>query len=265
MRAMKKILFLILINLTALCCGSEKIVSLSPALTELIFYLGSGSQLIGRSDVCNYPSEAALLPVAGKFAAPHVERILSLKPTLIVTNDLINPNIKTTFEKCNIKTSMLQCRNIAEYRKCVEILSRILNAGEKGRKEIERIDNFLKNPPPPLNIKVLWVIWDSPLMVAGKNSLPDEVIRLAGAENIAANVPQPYFKCSYDWLLEQDIDVIVWSASPNGWKNRSFWQKMTAVKANRIIHDLNPDLIQRPGPRIFEGIMLVRQTLEKMR
>ena len=141
---MKKILFLILINLTALCCGSEKIVSLSPALTELIFYLGSGSRLIGRSDVCNYPSEAALLPVAGKFADPHVERILSLKPTLIVTNDLINPNIKTTFEKCNIKTSMLQCRNIAEYRKCVEILSRILNAGEKGRKEIERIDNFLK-------------------------------------------------------------------------------------------------------------------------
>ena len=264
MRAMKKILFLTIINLFSVCCGMERIVSLSPALTELVCILGCEKQLAGRSDVCNFPASITDVPIAGRFADPYIERIIDLNPTLIITNDLINPNIRATFEKYGIRTEIIPCRNIAEYRSCVEKLGSILNAEAKADAELERIDNFLKNLPGKQTLKVVWVIWDSPLMVAGKNSLPDEVIRLAGAVNVAANVPQPYFKCSYDWLLEQKIDVIIWSASPNGWKHRSFWQKLDAVRKNKIIHSLDPDLIQRPGPRIFDGIMLLRKTLEKM-
>ena len=159
---------------------------------------------------------------------------------------------------------MLKCRNIQEYRNCVEILSIVLNVKEAGQKELKRIDMEMAKKRKVLPLKVLWVIWDAPLMVAGKNSLPDEVIRLAGAENAAAAVPQAYFKCSFDWLLEQKIDVIIWTASPNGWKRHRFWKKLPAVKQNKIIYDLDPDLIQRPGPRIFEGVKLLRQRLEKV-
>lgn len=263
MRAVKTILFLILINIYCLN-AAEKIISLSPALTELVCYLGCEKELIGRSDVCNYPESVTKLPIAGKFGIPNVERIISMKPTLVIANDLINPNIFKTFETCGIKTMMIQCRNIAEYRLCVQKISTAINAAEAGKKELKRIDAKIAEKRKPLNMKVLWVIWDSPLMVAGKNSLPDEMIYLAGAENVAANVPQAYFKCSFDWLAEQKIDAIIWSASPNGWKRKTF-RKLEVVKNNKIITDLNPDLTQRPGPRIFEGVELLRKKLEALR
>ncbi len=265
MPVMKRILFLILINFVFAAVGNERVISLSPALTELVAHLGCEKMLIGRSDVCNYPATVRKLPVAGRFASPYTEKIIRLKPTLIITNDLINPNLIKTFADCNIKCKMMQCRNIAEYRSCVENLSRLLNAGENGKKELERIDKKLSTKRTPLKLNVLWVIWDSPLMVAGKKSLPDEMIRLAGAENVAANVDQAYFKCSYDWLLRQKIDVIIWSASSNGYKKHRFWSKLAAVKNKKIIHDLDPDITQRPGPRIFDGIELLRKKLEKMK
>lgn len=263
MLVMKTILFLILINLSFLN-AAERIVSLSPALTELVSQLGCEKHLVGRSDVCNYPESVKKIPVAGRFGDPNVEKIISMKPTVFITNDLINPNLCKTFEKQGIKTFMLKCRNIQEYRNCVEILSIVLNVKKARQKELKRIDMEMTKKRKVLPLKVLWVIWDTPLMVAGKNSLPDEVIRLAGAENAAAAVPQAYFKCSFDWLLEQKIDVIIWTASPNGWKRHRFWKKLPAVKQNKIIYDLDPDLIQRPGPRIFEGIGLLRQRLEKV-
>lgn len=263
MQVMKKILFLILINALSVS-AAERIVSLSPALTELVCHLGCEKQLIGRSDVCNFPESVRKIPVAGRFADPDIERVLRMKPTLVITNDLINPNVITTFRKSGIKSAMLQCRNIAEYRSCVQQLSSLLNVRERGQKELERIDKELAKKHKPLNCNVLWVIWDAPLMVAGKNSLPDELINLAGARNVAENVPQAYFKCSFDWLLRQQVDIIIWSASPKGYKRHRFWKKLPAVVKGKIIENLNPDLIQRPGPRIFEGIKLLRQSLEEM-
>lgn len=264
MQVMKRILFLILINLVLNAAAEERIVSLSPALTELVCYLGCEKELIGRSDVCNYPESIRKIPVAGRFADPNVEKIISMKPTIVITNDLINPNLCKTFEKHGIKTFMLKCRNIQEYRDCVRTLSAALKVREAGEKEIARIDSEVLKKRSILPLKVLWVIWDSPLMIAGQNSLPDELIRLAGAENVGKNVPQAYFKCSFDWLLEQKIDIIIWSASPRGWRNHRFWKKLPAVRNDKIIYGLNPDIIQRPGPRIFEGIKLLRKKFEEM-
>lgn len=264
MQVMKTILFLILINSVFFAGGSERVVSLSPALTELVCHLGCEKKLIGRSDVCNYPSSVRKIPTAGRFAAPNLEKIIQMKPELLITNDLINPNTAKTFEKHGIKTEILKCRNISEYRECVKKLSVLLNVQQAGEKELKRIDSEMNVKRKELPLKVLWVIWDSPLMIAGQNSLPDEVIRLSGAENVAGKVSHAYFKCSFDWLLKQKTDVIIWSASPDGWKKHRFWKKMKAVQQNKLIIDLDPDLLQRPGPRIFEGIRLLRERLEKM-
>ena len=109
MRVMKIILSLIFIDLSYLA-AAERIVSLSPALTELVCKLGCEKQLIGRSDVCNYPESVKKIPVAGRFADPNVEKIIAMKPEIFITNDLINPNLCKTFEKHGIKTLMLKCR-----------------------------------------------------------------------------------------------------------------------------------------------------------
>ena len=118
---MKHILFLSLI-LSSLLGGAElRVVSLSPALTEVICHLGKEKLLVGRSDVCNVPSSVKRLPVAGRFAVPFVEKVMALKPDLLVSNDFVNPGIKAAFERAGIKTLQLPCRTMAEYRRCVEV------------------------------------------------------------------------------------------------------------------------------------------------
>ena len=258
-------IFLFFSCIPLLSAGEKRIVSLSPALTELVCHLGCEKQLVGRSSVCSYPESVKKVAVAGRFAIPYTEKVISLKPDIIITNDLVNPNLAKTFAACRIGCEVMPSRNIAEYRKCVEKLSRLLNVEAAGKRELDRIDEKLRKKIKKLNLRVLWVIWDSPLMVAGKNSLPDELLKMAGADNVAGEVPQAYFKCSLDWLLKQKIDVIVWTASTDGYRRNRFRKNLAAVKNNKIIHDLDHDLVQRPGPRIFDGIELLRKKLENMK
>ena len=239
---MNKLLSMLLLFVLPLVAQEERIISLSPALTELVFKLGKGRQLIARSEPCDYPPEVKKLPVAGRFADPDMERILTLRPTLVITNDLINPGVRTVMENAKIRCIQKQCSTIEEYVEWVKLLG----------------------PLPKMKRKVLWVIWDSPLMVAGAGSLADGLLQRVGVENIAGNVKIAYFKSSYDWLLEHQPDAIVWTASKrDNLKKHRFWGNLKAVQQDRVVMLPNNDLIQRPGPRITEGYKLLAEQLRK--
>ncbi|MBQ9446786.1 MAG: ABC transporter substrate-binding protein, partial [Victivallales bacterium] len=127
----------------------------------------------------------------------------------------------------------------------------------------ERVEREAK-PLPKIKRKVLWVIWDSPLMVAGAGSLADGLLQRVGVENIAGNVKIAYFKSSYDWLLEHQPDAIVWTASKrDNLKEHRFWGNLKAVKQGKVVMLPNNDLVQRPGPRITEGYKLLAEQLRK--
>lgn len=246
----------------------QRVVSLAPALTELVFRLGKGGTLVGRSNVCNYPPEAKKIQVAGNFGDPELERTLRLRPTLIIANDLIRPTLKKTFEQAKIKVILMQCRTPEDYFLWVKQLGDVLGCPGKADAEIRRMRGRLAEyermaKESPTGRKVLWVIWDSPLMVAGKGSLPDTVIRLAGGKNIAAGVEQEYFKASFDWILQNPPDVIVWTASGEPEKSHAFWKQLAAVREGRVVSKIDPDLLQRPGPRLPDGIGALRAELEK--
>ena len=263
---MKKALLTLLFLSAALSAQEMRIVSLSPAMTELVWYLGKGPAMVGRSEVCDFPPEVRTLPVVGKFADPHMENILRTKPTHIVTNDLINPGAAKIWERNNTKTFLCQVQTVADYRRCLAGLGKILNIPERTEAELRLLD---KNtvPPPPLNKKVLWVIWDAPLMAAGKGSFPEELLALAGVQNIAGNVSQPYFKCSYDFLLKNQPDAIVWTASKRtiaDLRKHRFWKKLRAVQNGQVIFLDAADPIQRPGPRMFERLTFLRKKLEAL-
>lgn len=257
-----KYLVLLFILISSLGAAELRIVSLSPALTELVCFLGKGSSLVGRSDVCNFPQQVKKLPVAGRFALPFAEKILSLKPDLLITNDFVNPGVKVNFQRAGIRTLQLPCRNMDEYRKCVEILGRELKVPEAAAQEIKRIEALKKSPEKKFDLRVLWVIWDTPLMTAGRRSHLNEIIELAGAQNATGEFDLEYLRPSYDKLLKKKIDIIIWSASGQGWKKRRIWKKFHAVKNNHVAADLDQDLLLRPGPRMAEGVEKLRKLFE---
>ncbi len=244
--------------------GSEarRVVSLSPALTELVFHLGCGEMLVGRSDACDYPAAAQALPIAGRFASPYLEKIISLRPDLLITNDLINPGISAIFIQHGIEVLLLPAATLADYRQSVVCLGERLHS-DRAAAELQRVDDFLSSAPPSLDLKILWVIWDSPLMVGGASSLPDEIIRLCGAKNLAGSIPQAYCKCAFEWLWENQPDIIIWSGPERDLPGDRLWRPLRAVQANRVIRDLREEILLRPGPRLLEGIGDLRRRLRE--
>ena len=259
---MKYILFLFLICVSTLAAGELKVVSISPALTELICFLGKEKLLVGRSEVCNYPESVKKLPVAGRLAIPFVEKTVGLKPDLLVANDLVNPGVKAALERSGIKTLVMPCRSMADYKKCVEVLGKELNASEAAARELERIARWENKPRKKLDLKILWVVWDTPLLTPGRRALLHDIIVKTGAENATGEFDQEYMRPSFDKLLKKDIDVIIWSASSAGWKQRRVWRKFPAVQKNRVCAQFDQDALLRPGPRLPDAVMQLRKMVE---
>ena len=271
-RLFRLVLTAVLLLTAGLFCNSDelRVISLSPSLTELVFWLGKGSDLVGRSAVCDYPAEAAKLPVAGNFADPDIERVLKLKPDLVITNDLMRPGKDKALTRAGIRFVRMQCRNMDEYIRWVEKLGVLLNCPEAAAREIGRIKKRLeKFRLQAAKIKrkktVCWVIWDSPLMIAGSGSLPETVIGYAGGVNVAKDLHPEYIKVSRDWLLKVQPDILIWTCSrPLNRKDR-FWSSLNAVKSGRVVMAPDSSLLQRPGPRLPDGIEMLKREMGKFK
>jgi len=246
--------------------GELRVVSLTPSSTETIYQLGMEKALVGRSSACDYPAEVRGLPVFGDFATPNLEALIRAKPDVLLISDFKTPAMEKSLEKAGIRVVRQLCASAADYRKSVEQLGEVLACPEAAKKELARIDARMAEfaALPELKTKVLFVAWDAPLMVAGKGSLADEMLRTIKATNVAGKVPQQYFKCSFDWVLKNPPDVVVWQATENvDLKSHRFWGKLDAVKNGRVVRIDDMDLISRPGPRMFDGMAELRRKISE--
>lgn len=247
-----------------------RVVSLSPSLTELVFQLGRGKMLVGRSSACDFPAEAAKLPVAGGFADPDLERVMKLKPGLVITNDLMKSGKGKVLARAGVRLERMQCRNMDEYIRWTEMLGRLLDCPEAAAVEVARVRNKLDKlriqaGKTASRKKICWVIWDSPLMIAGGGSLPETVIQYAGGVNLAQGLQPEYIKASKDWLIKNQPDVLVWTCSRPLNKKDRFWKALKAVRNGAVINAPDSSVLLRPGPRLPEGIEWLKFELEKIR
>ena len=263
------------LTLTLLFCGlmlscsggnaGTKIVSLSPGITEIICHLGRQKQLCARSSACDYPQEIRNLPSAGDFARPDTAKILKLKPALAATNELIVPSAAGTLQRYGIKVLFLPCRSLQEYCNAVSALGNALGAESAANRETARIREFCKKmqQKKKINCRVLAVVWHKPVIVPGENTLLNEIIRCAGAETCDFQGTKGYFKPSYKWLLNCNADTILLFGKMIDLDAHPVLKHLKAVKEKRIILFPDTDLLQRPSPRITEGILQLRRLLER--
>ena len=242
-----------------------RIVSLSPAVTELVCQLGQGGRLVGRSEVCNYPEEVRKLPAVGRYADPFLERVVALHPTMVLTNDLRSPRAAAVLRKLNIRLVVKQCRTVDEYREWVALLGEVLECRTRAEAELERFDSEISElrKLPPLGLTLLWVVSESPLLTGGRTSLLSEVSQLAGMKNSGDVSEVSYFRISRDFLLHNQPDVIVWANSGAVPGNATpFWGELEAIRRKRVLKYLHEDTVMRPGPRMPEGIRKLRREAE---
>lgn len=255
-------------------CAEEnpRVVSLSPSLTEIVFQLGKGACLVGRSAVCNYPEEASKIPVAGNLGSPYMEKLAVLKPSILIISSFQDPSVRKTLENMGVKVVVLPMDSIDCYFSGVKELGKILHCEAAAEKEIERVKKGLesfkeniKSTVPEKRPVVYLEVWNRPLMTVGKKSFINDFINYAGGKNVAGNEAKDYFTCSEEWVIISNPDIII---SPAMGKeqmkdilNRSGWSGITAIKNKRVYLALNQDLIYRLSPRILDGIEVLHKCI----
>ncbi len=246
-----------------------RLVSLAPSNTELIYSLNAGDQLVGVSDVCDFPPEAKKKEKVGSFNSVKLEKLAKLHPDkiLLITGQEALAN---TLTKHHLPIAVLENSSIEQIPQNLEILGKITG---KNAEATKLKDTFSKSLSELKNImaksktkpRVLICVWPQPLMTAGKDSFMDQCITACGGVNCTGDLPQPYPRINPERLLTAKPDIIL---VPNEVRNEKFWlnapwKYMTAVKQNKlyVLPQHETDCLYRPTLRIRDALYWLASTI----
>jgi len=242
----------------------KKIVSLAPNITEILFSLGLDQEIVGVSIHCNFPEKAKSRVRVGSYISLDFEKIVSLRPDLIIATGAGNTrDMVERLDRLGFPTYVIFPKNIEDVIRSVGHLSQLVGREKEGvdiiqemKRRRERVVELTQGLPRP---RVFLQIGEAPVVTVGKNSFADDLIRLAGGKNVAGNEKERYPRFGMEEILKRSPEVILISSmNPGGNYQRvvqewSRWKTIPAVKNGRI-HLIDSDLIDRPSPRIIEGL-----------
>jgi ABC-type Fe3+-hydroxamate transport system substrate-binding protein len=242
---------------------AQRIVSLAPSVTEILFAVGLNSEIVGVTTFCDYPPPAKLKAKIGA-AVPNLEAILALKPDLIIGNqDFLRPDVLAKLEQLRIPVFLLSPKTVEEILGHVAVVGRLVGHDKEARAVVEALRERLKDIRRRMasvkRVRVFYVINTEPLISVGAKSFIHQMLELAGSENIMSGTTVPYPKVSLEEVLRRDPEIILFPVGTNEGipeAEQQRWRKWTSVSAvaqNRL-YQVKGELLNRPGPRVVEGI-----------
>jgi len=240
---------------------AERIISLAPHITESLFAAGAGKKIIGAVSYSDYPEAAKKIPRVGGYPTLDIERIISLKPDLVIA--WASGNSSKQVEKLmalGLTVFMSEPRYPKDIAKTIQrfgVLAGSNNIAGKSYKEFMQHYNALKKRySNKEKIKVFYQIWNKPLMTISGKHLISDIISLCGGENVFANLNTLTPQISLESVIQSKSEVIVsggmGKARPDWLDDWKAWPELAAVK-NEQLYYIDPALMQRVGPRILDG------------
>jgi ABC-type Fe3+-hydroxamate transport system substrate-binding protein len=246
---------------------ARRVVSLAPSITELLFALGAGSQVVGRTVYCKYPAAALSVPSVGDGLNPSVEAIVARSPDLVLLYRSPHTDAAAQqLEGLGVPTLVVRHDRLADIARTARLLGRATGHAATGDTIGRRIDSLLAVPPPKATSRIAYVVWDSPPIVIGGGSFLDEVAGLAGAANVFHDIATPSATVSIETIVARDPDWIVLvrdsaGDQPPDWSRRPEWRAVRAVREGRFLL-LPADLFGQPSPRAPEAVSLLRRLID---
>lgn len=254
----------------------QRIVSISPACTEILYALGLGDKVVGVTEFCDYPEEAKQKPKIGTFSTPNIESIVAVEPDLVLATGGIQGEIIDRMEELGLTVFAVNPKTFQEtvedIRKIGEITARgeeaaeIAGDMERRAAEVEslveqRESSGLDRP------KVFYEIYfENNAWTAGSDSIISDLISLAGGDNIGDAESSDYYEFSTERLISENPDVYILSSGsmfePGDITDRPGWEGMKALQENRI-YIIEDDLVFRTGPRLIEGLERIHEVLSQ--
>ena len=251
-----------------------RIVSLAPNLTEILFGLGLGEQIVAVSNGSDYPPEAANKKKIGTFWYPNTEAIIASKPDLVITLGFEQQkNLAERLKRIGYNSLILNIEKVSEL---FETLGKIgaATARQSEANELvcdirKKLDNLSDLVATETKVRVLWVVQRQPLRVAGRSTFVNEMIELAGGENAIGPTVHKYPPIGAEQVIACGADVIIEPAmghedvAEQQDRALQYWSKFKNVPAvkNKRIYVINGDTVSRLGPRLYKGTEIIARCL----
>ena len=241
----------------------KRIISLAPNVTEILYALGLSERIVAVTSFCDYPEEAKEKPKIGGMSNPSLERVVSLKPDIVIMTTDGNPKVfAERLQAFRIQTYVFRARTLSELPHGISDLGSILGVQEKADMLAQRIQSSLQKlshsaPHASRREKILFIIWPEPLIVAGPATAIDDAITVLGHHNIAADSKSSYPKYSIEEIILRSPDVIFIGKGHANMRDMSkgLLKKLAGVPAvrNQRVFFVS-DNLYRLGPRVIQGI-----------
>jgi iron complex transport system substrate-binding protein len=247
----------------------RRIVSLAPSMTEILYALGLGENIVAVTTFCDYPEEAKKKPKIGGMSNPSLEAVVSLKPDIVVMTTDGNPKeFEERLRSLNVHTYISRARRLAELPQDIRELGAALavrgradalaDTIEAGIKRLSAGPGSSLESRPSSRKKVLFIVWPEPLIVAGPGTVIDDAMTLLRYENIAATAKTAYPKYSIEEVIRQAPELL-FIGKGSGMDMQAVSQgilqrlaTVPAVKNGKVC--FISDSLYRLGPRVIKGI-----------
>ncbi|HHV26425.1 MAG TPA: cobalamin-binding protein [Tissierellia bacterium] len=246
----------------------ERIVSLAPSHTEILFSLGLEDKIVGVTSFCDYPEEAKEKDKIGDYEGINIEKVIELEPDLVVQYGKGDKEINNKIKEAGIPIVSYEPESVDGVIDTINEIGKITGKEEKAKKITDDMkakkDEIVDKVKDEKSVKVFYEIWHEPLTAAGPGSFMDELIKLSGGENIAKDAEGEYPNFDQEQLIERNPDVYLAAEDPEktveSIKTRPGYETINAVKNDKV-YLLEPNIVSRPGPRIVEALELVAKAL----
>ncbi|MCX7946467.1 MAG: cobalamin-binding protein [Hydrogenophilus sp.] len=252
---------------------ATRIVSLAPHTTENLFAAGAGNRVVAAVEFSDYPPEANHLPRVGGYSRIDLERVLAVKPDLVVAWASGNPEwTLARLEALGVTVFRSEPRRLEDVASNLERLGRLAGSEEVGAAAAARfragVAALRAQYGGERPVRVFYQIWDRPLRTLGGTHIFQEVVTICGGVNIFGSLSAPAPVVSMEAVIAANPEVIVAGGMeeerPDWLENWRGWQGIEAVAKGRLVH-ISPSLLQRPTPRLLEGAEQLCRVLEEAR
>ena len=257
-----------------LATPAKRIVSLAPHITELLYFVGAESSIVGVSEFSDFPEAAKKLPVVGRHDNVDFERLVRLKPDVVIVWGRGSANAKVDqMKSLGLRVVYSDPQTLSNIADNMLWMSQLAGTEAFAQPHIESWRNRLNalsamNAEPKAELSVFYQVWDRPLMTINRQQLISQGIQLCGGRNIFADLPLLTPTVSTEAVVRANPDLIVFSKNTAGKANWAQpwlqWKKIKAVAHQQII-ELPPDLLVRSGPRMLDGLERLCAAMDKVR
>ena len=250
----------------AFTAPARRVVSLNPVTTELIFALGAGDRLVGRTHWDNHPEAARLVADVGNGMMPNVEAVLGQRPDLVILYaSESNRTAVAQLAAAGVRTMTFRTDHVSDLARVTPVIAAALGVSDAGSVVVDSVLASLASvralPAPAKRVRAFWHVWDAPLMTIGNGSYLSELLVAAGGENVFGDLENPSPQVTLEEIARRDPDVIL--VGPNSaatLRAHPGWAAVRAVREGRVLV-VDTMLVGRPGVRMGEAARHLRQLL----